>query len=239
MTGQWNLVLNRNGLVLGATDGAPAAWVGTQLDERDDIPADLKDAGRAVLATAHHSAVAVAATVSLQSIQRTVHLTVIDALPLRRKPTDLRALLRSTLEVMQPQAKAFDVTLSVDIDRQVPDVVSLDAEKIAWATTVLVGNSLRYVHHGSRVLPGGSVAIRASYSPTDSEMTIAVQDDGPGIPVDKLPFLFNVEPGQTRPGLGLSMVREVVAAHAGHIDVDSYTEPFRHGTTIRLTLRVS
>jgi signal transduction histidine kinase len=239
MAGQWNLVLNRNGLVLAATDGAPAAWVGTPLDERDDIPADLKDAGRTVLATAHHSAVPVAATVSLQSIQRTVHLTVIDALPLRRTRTDLRALLRSTLDVMQRQAKAFDVTLSVDVDGRVPDVVSLDAEKIGWAVTVLVGNALRYVHHGSRLLPGGSVAIRASYSQTDSQMTIDVQDDGPGIPVDKLPALFNARPGQTRLGLGLSMVREVVAAHAGHMEVDSDTDPLRHGTTIRLMLRVS
>jgi signal transduction histidine kinase len=88
-------------------------------------------------------------------------------------------------------------------------------------------------------LTGGSVVIRAGYSPTHSEITIEVQDDGPGIPVDKLPFLFNVGPGQTHLGLGLSMVREVVAAHAGRIDVDSSTDPFRHGTTIRLTLRVS
>jgi C4-dicarboxylate-specific signal transduction histidine kinase len=44
------------------------------------------------------------------------------------------------------------------------------------------------------------------------EMTIDVQDDGPGIPADRLPALFNARPGQTRLGLGLSMVREVVAA---------------------------
>ena len=72
-------------------------------------------------------------------MQHAVHLIVIDALPLRRVPTDLRALLRSTLEVMQRQAKAFDVTLNVVVDDHVPAVVSLDAEKIAWATTVLVG----------------------------------------------------------------------------------------------------
>ncbi len=75
-------------------------------------------------------------------------------------PTDLRALLRSTLDVMQRQARAFDVTLNVAVDDDVPAVVSLDAEKIAWATTVLVGNALRYVHHGSQVMPGGSIAVR-------------------------------------------------------------------------------
>ena len=45
-------------------------------------------------------------------------------------------------------------------------------------------------------------------------------------------------PDQPRVGLGLSMVREVVAAHAGHIEVHSDTDAFRRGTTIRLTLPV-
>ena len=118
---------------LAATDGAPASWVGTRLEDRDDVPEDLKEAGRTVLGSASIRLLAVDASVSLQSMQHAVHLTVVDALPLRRVPTDLRALLRSALEVMQRQAKAFDVTLNVVVDGQVPAVVSLDAEKIAWA----------------------------------------------------------------------------------------------------------
>jgi two-component system CheB/CheR fusion protein len=171
-------------------------------------------------------------------MQQPVHLTVIDALPLRRVPTDLRTLLRFTLEVMQRQAKACDVTLNVVVDGQVPAVVSLDAEKIAWAITVLVGNALRYVHHGSQIMPGGSIAVRVTYNSAGHEVTIEVQDDGAGIPADKIRFLFSAGPDQPRMGLGLSMVREVVAAHAGHIDVHSDTDAFRRGTTIRLTLPV-
>ena len=104
--------------------------------------------------------------------------------------------------------------------------------------TVLVGNALRYVHHGSQVMPGGSIAVRVTYNSAGPEVTIEVQDDGAGIPADKLPFLFSVGPDQPRVGLGLSMVREVVAAHAGHIEVHSDTDALRRGTTIRLTLPV-
>jgi signal transduction histidine kinase len=168
----WHLVLGRDGTVLGATDGAPASWVGTRLEERDDVPEDLKEAGRTVLASAHHSAASVAASVSPRSLQRLVHFSVIDALPLRRRPTDLRGLLRSTLEVMQRQAKAFDVALNVEVDRQVPAVVVLDAEKIAWAVTALVGNALRYVRHGSHAMPGGSIAVQVSYNSAGPEATI-------------------------------------------------------------------
>ena len=235
----WHLVLSRDGTVLGATDGAPGSWVGTRLDDRDDVPEDLKEASRKILGGADHSASSVATSVRLESISGAVHLAVIDALPLRRAPTDLRALLRSALEAVQRQANAFDVTLNVVVDGQVPAVISLDAEKIAWAVAVLVGNALRYVRHGSQVMPGGSIAVRVSYNSAGPDITIEVQDDGVGISVDKLRSLFSVGPDQPRVGLGLSMIRDVVAAHAGHLDVHSETEAFRRGTTIRLTLPVS
>jgi signal transduction histidine kinase len=238
MATDWHLVLSRDGTVLGATDGAPPSWVGARLGDREDVPEDLKEAGRTVLARADHSASPAAASVLLQSLQHAVHLTVVDALPLRRVPTDLRALFRATLEALQRQARAFDVDLQVVVDSQVPAVVSFDAEKIAWATTALVGNALRYVHRGSHAMPGGSIAVRVTYSSTASEVTIEVQDDGSGIPVDKLRFLFGVGPDQPRVGLGLSMVREIVAAHSGHLEVLSETEALRRGTTIRLTLPV-
>ena len=95
MTPTWRLVLSRDGTVLGATEDAPASLVGTRLDDRDDVPEDLKQAGRAVLERARHSP-PIAASVLLQSTQQAVLLTVIDALPLRRKPADLRTVLRST-----------------------------------------------------------------------------------------------------------------------------------------------
>ena len=238
MAPDWHLVLSRDGTVLAATDGAPAAWVGTRLVERADVPADLKDAGRALLGNSDHSTSSRAASVSVPSLQQHVHLTRVDALPLRRVPTDLRALLRSALEVLQRQANAGDVALTVAVDDKVPPAVSLDAEKIAWATTALVGNALRYVHRGSHVMPGGSISVRVTYNSPAQEVTIEVQDDGSGIPADRLRFLFSVGPDVPRVGLGLSMIREVVAAHAGHIEVQSDTDALRSGTTVRLTLPV-
>jgi signal transduction histidine kinase len=238
MATDWQLILSRDGTVLGATEGAPASWIGTKLDERNDVPKHLKEAGRALLDRANHSATPAAASVSLPSRRHAVHLTVIDALPLTRVATDLRALLRSTLEALQQQAKASDVTLNVVVDDRVPAVVPLDAQKIAWATTALVGNALRYVRHGSQMMPGGSIGVRVTYNPAGPEVIIEVQDDGAGIPADKLPFLFSIGSAHPRLGLGLSMIREVVLAHAGHIEVQSNTEAFRHGTTVRLTLPV-
>ena len=212
--------------------------MGTRLDDHSDLPKDFKEAVRTVLDSTSHSASPVVAPVLLQSIQQAVYLTVIDALPLRRVPTDLRALLRSNLDVLQRQAKVADVTLTVAVDDHVPALVPLDAQKIAWATTVLVGNALRYVRRGSQTMPGGSIAVRVTYNGVGPEITIEVQDDGAGIPAVKLPLLFSAAPGQSSLGLGLSMIREVVLSHAGHIEVHSDTDSFRHGTIVRLTLPV-
>lgn len=239
MDTHWHLVLNRNGTVLGATDGAPAAWIGTRLDDRDDVPEDLKEAGRRLLDGARHSPAPAAASVLIQPPGQPVHLSVVDALPLLRGSTDLRVLLQSALEVMQRQAKGSEVTLTVIVDDHVPAIVLLDAEKIAWATTVLVGSSLRYVHHGSRAMPGGSITVRVTCDPAGPAVMIEVQDDGPGISIDSFPFRSRLGADRPRVGLGLAMVREVVDAHGGHVDVHSDTDVFRHGTTIRLTLPVS
>ena len=87
-------------------------------------------------------------------------------------------------------------------------------------------------------MPGGSIVVRITYNSTIPEVVVEVQDDGCGIPGDKLRDLFTVGPDRRRMGLGLLMVREVVAAHAGHVEVHSDTDVCRRGTTVRLRLPV-
>jgi signal transduction histidine kinase len=233
-----HLVLSRSGTVLAASEGAPASWVGLRLDALEDAPADLHEAGRTILAKAAHAACPLAMSVFLQSTQQPANLTVIDALPLQREPTDLRALLTASLDVMRRQATTSDVTLNVVVDDEVPRRVSLDPRKIAWVMTALVGSALRYVRHGSRALPGGSITVRATYDPAGPEVSIEVQDDGAGIPADKLVLLFSGRPDRPRLGLALSMVRDVLAAHGGAVDVRSDTTLPGRGTTVRITLPV-
>jgi signal transduction histidine kinase len=234
----WHLVLSCDGTVLAAADGAPSAWTGTQLSDRDDVPQDLKEAGRALLRRAHDSSSPVAATVLLESIHQAVCVTVVGAVPLRREPTDFRARLRSSLRVLRHQARVADIKFRLAVDARVPAVVLIDAERIVWAITALVGSALRYLPRGSRIRPGGSIAVEADYNPDNAEITLEVQDDGPGIPRDRLPLLFAAGQKRSRAGLALLMIREVVAAHGGAIDVQSETDTFRHGTTIRITLPV-
>jgi signal transduction histidine kinase len=206
----WQIIISRDGAVLGVGGGAPESLVGTQWDGR-------------------------AASIGQASAQ----VTVVDAVPIRRTPTDLRAVLASALTGLQPQAKAHDVTLRIVVDDDVPPHVPLDAPKIGWAITMLVGNALRFVERGSRLLPGGSIRVLVKYDATRREVTIVVQDDGCGMAPQMLRRLFASASGGPVVGLGLSMVRDVMVAHGGRFDVASETEGAGRGTTIRLTLPVA
>jgi signal transduction histidine kinase len=163
---------------------------------------------------------------------------VVEAVPVRRVPTNLRALLRSTLDVLERQAKSLDVALAIEVQNELAPV-PLDADKIAWVVTALVGNALRYVRHGSHTMPGGTISVRVSHSAAAREVTIEVQDDGPGISPERVRELSGDGGTGTRVGLGLAMAREVVVAHGGALAILSDTDALHPGTTVRLRLPVA
>ncbi|HZP47310.1 MAG TPA: HAMP domain-containing sensor histidine kinase, partial [Vicinamibacterales bacterium] len=160
-----------------------------------------------------------------------------DAIPLRRETADIRDLFRWALDVLRGQAATFDVGLDVRVDDDVPTAVSVDARKVAWAITSLVGNALRYVRRGSKTMPGGTIVVHVSREL--GQVVIAVQDDGPGIPSERLQMLFNPSPPTSTVALGLAMVKDVVEAHGGSFAIESDTRAPSHGTTVRLTLPVA
>lgn len=157
-----------------------------------------------------------------------------DAIPLHRTPTDLRKLLQGTLEVLRAQAMGRDVALTIEAPADLP-LVSVDAEKMAWAVATLVGNALRYVRHGSLRRPGGTIVVRIS--PEPDAVVIAVDDDGPGIPADKAAHLFRRGAGVTHgTGLALMLIQDVLVAHGGRVDLKTDTDTASSGTTIALRL---
>lgn len=154
----------------------------------------------------------------------------------RFEPTDVAALLRSSLTPLIQQAKEDQIELRVETLGEVPSLV-VDPEKLGWGIATLVGNALRYVRRGNAVSAGGSVLVHIENDDGSPEVAIAVQDDGPGIPQDKLPYLFERRIGAPHAeGLALSLVRDIVSAHGGRIEVESRTGAEEHGTSITVYL---
>jgi signal transduction histidine kinase len=170
-------------------------------------------------------------------VPASARILTVHAVPVHLSAVDLRALLKSTMTLMEQQARAIGVALTLDVAPDVPPALRLDPEKIAWTLTALIGNALRFVRRGTRLMPGGTIQVRALRGPVSSHVVLEVQDDGSGIPADMLPQLLRRSPGPLHAsGLALSLVQDVIAAHGGEIRLDSSTEADRSGTTVRLII---
>jgi two-component system, OmpR family, sensor kinase len=95
-----------------------------------------------------------------------------------------------------------------------PVTLEADPDRLAQAVINLVGNAQAHTPPGTRIEVRATVAADA--------VTIVVADDGPGIPEELRavvfePFVRGDTPGSS--GLGLAVVRAVVAAHGGRIDL--------------------
>ncbi len=232
----WLVALGAGGEIIATERGAPASWRGARVEERSDVPASLRDAAQKALDAWRASPTRVTQTVvEVPELGVSVRLVVLPAVGILRAPCDLRALFASALAPLDRQACALDVTLSVETSARVPALLDLDPEKTAWAVTTVVGNALRHVKRGTRMRPGGAISLDADLEGRD--LVITVSDDGPGVPPEILAHLFQRAPGAPHAGgLALLVVRDVIRAHGGSVDVASSTDPETHGTTVTLRL---
>jgi signal transduction histidine kinase len=95
----------------------------------------------------------------------------------------------------------------------------------------LVGSAMRHVR-----TPGGVIDVRVSYDAVGATLSIAVRDDGPGIPTERLNRLLKRGNWQPGAALALLLVEDVVVAHGGKVEVESDTDRLAHFTKISLTL---
>jgi signal transduction histidine kinase len=143
------------------------------------------------------------------------------------QPIDVGRGLRDTIIVLRSKATSKSVSLTADVDPDLPRVLGVGAElNQIWAN--LVDNAL------DAVASGGRVAVVARRE--ENRVVVEVTDDGPGIPADIRerifdPFFSTKDVGKGV-GLGLDIVRRTLERHDGEIDVES--KPGR--TTFRVRL---
>jgi two-component system sensor histidine kinase GlrK len=137
-----------------------------------------------------------------------------EARQLRRRPTDLLALLQDQVEAQRLQWHAKELAVNVEGDSVVEPV---DPDKLAAALGNLLTNAIRFSP------PRGRVLLQLRRLPAAVE--IDVQDEGPGVAEADRDRVF--EPfyrGERQPvdappgtGIGLSIVQEYIAAHGGRV----------------------
>ncbi|MGH7803631.1 MAG: sensor histidine kinase, partial [Candidatus Binatia bacterium] len=146
--------------------------------------------------------------------------------PLERRSTDLADVVRSVVE----DAAAANPTRKIAFDDAGAHHGSWDPDRLAQVVANLVSNAIRY---GS---PTGTVTVRLGGD--EDQAILEVHNEGEPITAGRLPRLFEAfEPHPDHDdaglGLGLYIVREILRAHDGTIDVES---SFEQGTTFRARL---
>lgn len=127
---------------------------------------------------------------------------------------DVREVADEVRRGLEPLAR--ERGLAVDVEGASAPLVA-DREKLRRVLENLVGNAVKYTPRGGHV----AVAV----TPASDRVEVTVRDDGPGIPADVLPRLFDRyvqgAAGQAGTGLGLSIARNLVRLHGGDVTVAS------------------
>jgi signal transduction histidine kinase len=134
--------------------------------------------------------------------------------------TDLVDLLRDLIEIQEGAAVRRKITFEFVPPSERLYVVG-EPRHVQHIFTNLLSNAVKYNR------PDGRVVIRVSTE--NDQATIAVQDDGPGIPADQLESIFEryyrapqaLKARIEGNGLGLAVVKEIAARYGGQVRVES------------------
>ena len=154
---------------------------------------------------------------------------------LRKTLLDVNAAVREALDVMGAQMDERDLEVKADLTDE-PVLVDADAARLQQVLVNLLSNAAKYTpRHGhvtvTTVRSGQSVMIRVS-------------DDGAGIPAELIHSVFELFVQSPRTldradgglGVGLSLVRSLVAMHGGRVEAASDGEGKGSAFTVTLPL---
>ncbi len=137
---------------------------------------------------------------------------------LERSNVDLREVVPQVLRIFSLQAKDKGIAFESGLPTEGITIAG-DQTKLTWALSNLVANALRYTPSGGR--------IRIDAAAEPAAVIVSVSDTGPGIPPEQRERVFerfaqSADGGDAgAAGLGLAIVRDIVQAHGGRIQLES------------------
>ena len=141
-------------------------------------------------------------------------------------------LLAQALAALEPSATKKTVQLEQEVPEGLPPV-RCDPGRVGQVLSNLIGNAIKFAPARSTI----RICARAQ----EHDVCFAVSDQGPGIPAEHLPHLFErhwkgKEQGREGFGLGLYIAQGIVTAHGGRIWVESQVGV---GTTLSFTIPIA
>jgi PAS domain S-box-containing protein len=139
---------------------------------------------------------------------------------LRKQRVELAAVVHSAIETSRPLLDQMHHQLTVTLPDQ-PVIVDADLTRLAQVFANLLNNAAKYSDRDGD--------IRLSCQRQADEVQVSVKDTGIGIPADQVTKIFEMfsQVGGSRAksqgglGIGLTLVRQLVELHGGHIEARS------------------
>jgi two-component system phosphate regulon sensor histidine kinase PhoR len=139
---------------------------------------------------------------------------------LKRERVDLQRVVPIVLALFRERAEKKGVRLASELSPALPQVEG-DARALEHVLSNLVDNAVKYCPSGTKIV--------VSAVGDEGRVRLVVADNGPGIPAEHLPRVFErfyrVDAGRSRElggtGLGLSIVKHMVETMRGRVSVES------------------
>jgi two-component system phosphate regulon sensor histidine kinase PhoR len=150
----------------------------------------------------------------------------------QKETLDPTAAVERVLALLKPQAEAKGLALRFIAPKDLP-TIQADPQGLEEILTNLIHNAVKYTPEGG--------AVQVTLSSQSGYLRIQVADNGLGIAPEDLPRIFDkffrVKNEKTRQivgtGLGLPIVKRIVEAHLGYLEVESQ---INQGTTFTVLL---
>ncbi|RME24483.1 MAG: sensor histidine kinase, partial [Deltaproteobacteria bacterium] len=150
----------------------------------------------------------------------------------RMEPCDVREVVERAIAICRAQAEEAGMKIELSIQDELPEIRG-DRDSLVEVVVNLLSNAVKYSPRGGRI--GINVAAEKEW------LKIRVSDEGIGIPRSEQKKIFEkfyrvdnpraAEVGGS--GLGLSLVKYIVQAHGGTVEVNSAPG---EGSTFTVTL---
>jgi two-component system nitrogen regulation sensor histidine kinase GlnL len=152
-----------------------------------------------------------------------------DDRPIEREAINIHVIL-DRVKLLAKSGVARNVTFSEDYDPSLPPVFG-NRDQLIQVFLNLVKNAAEALERTPKAeiristafRPGIRIAVQGVSQRISLPLEIVIEDNGPGIPTDLLPILFDpfVTTKANGSGLGLALVAKIVGDHGGVIDSDS------------------
>jgi two-component system, NtrC family, nitrogen regulation sensor histidine kinase GlnL len=152
-----------------------------------------------------------------------------DERPIEREPINIHVIL-DRVKLLATSGVARGITFSEDYDPSLPPVYG-NRDQLIQVFLNLVKNAAEAlertpkpeIRFATAFRPGIRIAVQGVAQRISLPLEIVIEDNGPGVPPELMPILFDpfVTTKSNGSGLGLALVAKIVGDHGGVIDSDS------------------